>query len=78
MGLRKLTLAVALAALVISAGFWASKAAAKVPDNDTANRLNAAADVMTEIMATPDKGIPQDLLDKAACAVQPALSIINQ
>jgi SH3 domain-containing YSC84-like protein 1 len=70
MRVRKLMLATALVALVMSAGFWMSKSAARtVVDNDTANRLNAAADVMNEIMATPDKGIPQDLLDKAACAV---------
>ena len=38
--------------------------AAVAPD-----RLDAAADVMTEIMAAPDKGIPQDLLEKSACIV---------
>lgn len=32
-------------------------------------RLNDAADVMNEIMATPDKGIPEDLLNKSACVV---------
>lgn len=32
-------------------------------------RLDAAADVMTDIMAAPDKGIPQDLLAKAECIV---------
>src|SRR5688572_17180580 len=32
-------------------------------------RLDDAANVMAEIMATPDKGIPQDLLDKASCIV---------
>jgi lipid-binding SYLF domain-containing protein len=32
-------------------------------------RLNAAADVLSEIMSAPDKGTPQDLLDKAACAM---------
>jgi SH3 domain-containing YSC84-like protein 1 len=36
---------------------------------DVANRLNAAADVLNEIMAAPDKGIPRDLLDKAYCIV---------
>jgi len=33
------------------------------------NRLADAADVFSEIMATPDKGIPQDLLGKAQCVV---------
>lgn len=37
--------------------------------NDAVSRLDAAADVMTEIMAAPDKGIPQDLLSKAECLV---------
>jgi lipid-binding SYLF domain-containing protein len=32
-------------------------------------RLKAAANVLTEILGAPDKGIPQDLLDKAECAV---------
>lgn len=32
-------------------------------------RLNDAATVMSEIMGTPDKGVPQDLLDKAHCVV---------
>src|SRR5262245_6416678 len=37
--------------------------------DDTAKRLVAATAVLNEIMGTPDKGIPQDLLDKSACAV---------
>jgi lipid-binding SYLF domain-containing protein len=37
--------------------------------NDAAARLGAAADVFTEIMSAPDKGIPQDLLDKSECIV---------
>ncbi len=32
-------------------------------------RLRDSADVFHEIMATPDKGIPQDLIAKAACVV---------
>jgi len=36
---------------------------------DVANRLNAAAAVLNEIMAAPDKSIPRDLLDKAYCVV---------
>ncbi len=34
---------------------------------DEAKRIGAAADVFNEIMSTPDKGIPQDLLNKAEC-----------
>src|SRR5262245_9917085 len=32
-------------------------------------RIDGAANVLSEILATPDKGIPQDLLDKASCVV---------
>jgi lipid-binding SYLF domain-containing protein len=38
-------------------------------DNDAAKRLGEAADVLTEIMGTPDKAIPDDLLQKAHCVV---------
>ncbi len=37
--------------------------------NDTEKRLDAATNVVSEIMGSPDKGIPQDLLGKAACVV---------
>jgi lipid-binding SYLF domain-containing protein len=35
----------------------------------TQERLNDATSLFTEIMATPDRSIPQDLLQKAACIV---------
>jgi lipid-binding SYLF domain-containing protein len=39
-----------------------------------ADRLADAVDVFSEIMATPDKGIPQDLLEKSQCvAIVPGL-----
>ncbi len=34
-----------------------------------ASRLKTSDDVLTEIMTAPDKGIPQELLDKAQCIV---------
>lgn len=37
--------------------------------SEAAQRLQAAAEVMQQIMQTPDKGIPQDLLSKAACVI---------
>jgi lipid-binding SYLF domain-containing protein len=37
-------------------------------DSD-AERLGRAAEVFQEVMAAPDKGVPQDLLDKSACIV---------
>ncbi|HVX67879.1 MAG TPA: lipid-binding SYLF domain-containing protein [Bryobacteraceae bacterium] len=33
------------------------------------DRLNAATQVFAEIMSVPDKGIPQELLDRAQCVV---------
>jgi SH3 domain-containing YSC84-like protein 1 len=38
-------------------------------DNDNAKRLNEAAAVFTEVMDTPDRGIPQELLENAHCIV---------
>ena len=38
-------------------------------DNEPAKRLDEAAAVFSEIMATPDKGIPQELLENAHCIV---------
>jgi lipid-binding SYLF domain-containing protein len=37
--------------------------------SDETERLQAAREVLQEILATPDKGIPEDLLKKARCAV---------
>jgi len=36
---------------------------------ESAKRLEDSAAVFSEIMSTPDKGIPQDLLEKAYCVV---------
>ena len=38
-------------------------------DNGSIKRLDEAAVVLNEVMATPDKGIPEDLLAKAHCIV---------
>jgi lipid-binding SYLF domain-containing protein len=38
-------------------------------ENEPAKRLEEAAVVFSEVMATPDKAIPQDLLEKAHCIV---------
>ena len=54
-----------LFAMLLTLGFSSSALHA-----DTAQeRLKDATDTLTEIMATPDRGIPQDLLDKAHCAI---------
>lgn len=54
-----------LIAFVLCASICALPAAAQ----HTANRLTDAAALITEIMETPDRSIPQDLLDKAHCIV---------
>lgn len=36
---------------------------------DAAKRLDDSADMLSDIMSAPDKGIPQDLLTKAQCVV---------
>jgi lipid-binding SYLF domain-containing protein len=38
-------------------------------DKEPGKRLGEAAAVFSEVMAAPDKGIPQDLLEKAHCIV---------
>ena len=45
-----------------ASGVWAK-------DTGVVKRLDAANVVFSEVMATPDKSIPQDLLDKAHCVV---------
>src|SRR5689334_21710335 len=54
--------------LVIVAGLAVATSLLAI-DKEPANRLGEAASVFSEIMATPDKGIPQDLLEKAHCIV---------
>ena len=41
----------------------------KAESRETDRRLEDAAQVFSEIMATPDKGIPRDLIEKAQCVV---------
>jgi SH3 domain-containing YSC84-like protein 1 len=43
--------------------------AAQEKKTKTDERLQDSADLFSEVMATPDRSIPQDLLDKAACVV---------
>src|SRR5260370_6486673 len=38
-------------------------------DNEPVKRLDEASAVFSELMAAPDKGIPQELLEKAHCIV---------
>lgn len=59
-----LSLMAALTLAICSTRLVASPAA-----TDTDKRLDEAARVLSEIMGSPDRGIPQDLLGKAACVV---------
>src|ERR1043165_8655681 len=38
-------------------------------DNDSIKRLDESAAVFSEVMAAPDKGIPQEMLENAHCIV---------
>jgi lipid-binding SYLF domain-containing protein len=49
-------------ALACSASLFASK-------EDVVKRINASAEVFNDIMKTPDKGIPKEILEKAQCIV---------
>jgi SH3 domain-containing YSC84-like protein 1 len=55
-------------ALVTTLAVTPMLAASKV-GTESENRLDEAAAVFSEIMATPDKGIPQELLENAHCIV---------
>jgi len=57
--MKKLMLLVIL--LGLCAGAWASGR------QDSLNRLTNAGTVLNEIMATPDKGIPQEVFENAKC-----------
>src|SRR2546427_11652556 len=55
---------------VLAATFLASTMATAAEEpSEQAKRMDAAATVLDEIMGTPDKGIPEELLDSAKCVV---------
>jgi len=60
---------------VLAATFLASTTAIAAEDpSEQVKRMDAAATVLDEIMGTPDKGIPEELLDSAKCvAVMPSM-----
>ncbi len=67
--MRKTIFAVLAVLSVLAATVWAAEDRAKELD-----RIHAATDVLNEIMATPDKGIPEDILSKADCvAIVPSM-----
>lgn len=62
-------IAVAIALLSMASMSWASDTR-----QDVANRLESAGQVLNSIMAAPDKGIPNEVLESAKCiAVVPTL-----
>ena len=60
---------------VLAATFLASTMAIAAEEpSEQVKRMDAAATVLDEIMGTPDKGIPEELLDSAKCvAVIPSM-----
>jgi SH3 domain-containing YSC84-like protein 1 len=62
--MRKTLVAVLTIAGSISTAAFAADREIKIED-----RLDASADALTDMMRASDKGIPQDLLDKAHCVV---------
>lgn len=68
--MRKITLLMLVAALC-GAGFAAGE---QKKDSKAVDRVQAAADVLNEIQAAPDKGIPQEILGSSECvAVVPSM-----
>jgi lipid-binding SYLF domain-containing protein len=53
----------------ILAGLGLSAVVLSAATSDASARLQAAADVFKEVMRTPDKAIPQDLLNKSQCII---------
>jgi lipid-binding SYLF domain-containing protein len=69
-------LAVAVVAAAMCGAMYAQNGSSSSSNNqsDEVKRVQAAAKVLNEIMATPDKGIPQDVFASAKCvAVVPSM-----
>jgi SH3 domain-containing YSC84-like protein 1 len=64
--MRHLKMTKYLVAPLLAAVFGAPQLSA---DDSPQKRLTESTEVFSEIMSAPDKGIPQDLLDKAHCVV---------
>jgi SH3 domain-containing YSC84-like protein 1 len=63
--------AVILLMIAVTIGSYADE---EDKTSDAVKRMNAAASVLDEIMAAPDKGIPRDVLDSAKCvAIVPSM-----
>ena len=55
--------------LVTALGLLGSNAWAGTAREDTVERLKLSTDVLTALMATPDNGIPEEVLDNAKCMI---------
>jgi SH3 domain-containing YSC84-like protein 1 len=60
----KKTMSVLTIALICLVGTYASAGTAR---EDTVKRLQSSVDVLQSIMATPDKGVPEEVLSNAKC-----------
>jgi len=70
----KQALGVSFLTLVIGLSAWALAADEKKDGTDEVRRMDAAATVLNEVMGTPDKGIPEEILESAKCvAVVPSM-----
>ena len=63
MKLKSMTLGLAMTGVLSIPSFAAER------ESKVADRLNASADTVTDMMRASDKGVPQDLLNKAHCVV---------
>ncbi len=65
--------AIAIAVVLLASAGWAADKSEKNV-SDELKRIEAATNVLNEIMAAPDKGIPQEVLESAKCvAVVPSM-----
>lgn len=64
--MKKLLVVVCLAAVL---GLLGSTAWAGTAREDSVERLKLSTDVLTSLMATPDNGIPEEVLDSAKCMI---------
>jgi SH3 domain-containing YSC84-like protein 1 len=66
--------AIVIALILMATMGWAKDDESDKNASDAAKRVEAATKVLDEIMATPDKGIPEDVLSSAKCvAVVPSM-----
>jgi len=61
--MKKIMLTLAIASLSVATMSWALDQ----DKQDTTERLDKAAAVLHEVMATPDKGIPEEVMEHAKC-----------